>query len=81
MVSAVGKLFYAFVWQEQIFDIPFIQDPEANANGADMIATVNNFLNGINSFEYYEQNFQVCQTIIAIATYMFKTNMVDCRTA
>ena len=59
LASALVKLLYAFVWQEQTLDIPFVFDPEANIRGNELIPVVNSFANMLNDFTLYEQNFQV----------------------
>ena len=59
LASALVKLLYAFVWQEQILDIPFVFDPEANIKGNELIPVVNAFANRLNDFTFYEENFQV----------------------
>ncbi len=58
IASAVIKLMYAFVWQEQRLNVPFITDPEANVRGAELIPIVNGFANSLNDYTYYEQRFQ-----------------------
>ena len=58
--SALVKLGYAFLWQESVLtDAPWVFDPEVNVIGADLLPVVNSLANGLNNFEYYEQNFQV----------------------
>ena len=57
--STMVKLLYAFVWQEQTLDIPFVFDPEANIRGNELIPVVNAFANRLNDFTFYEENFQV----------------------
>ena len=57
--STMVKLLYAFVWQEQTLDIPFVFDPEANVRGNELIPVVNAFANRLNDFTFYEENFQV----------------------
>ena len=59
LLSALVKLIYAFLWDEETIMPPFISDPEANAVGADLIPVVNSFANRFNDFTYYEENFQV----------------------
>jgi hypothetical protein len=59
VASTLVKLLYAFVWQEQIFDIPFILDEAANIQGAELIPTINEFANRFNSYTFYEQRLQV----------------------
>lgn len=56
--STMVKLLYAFVWQEQTLDIPFVFDPEANVRGNELIPVVNAFANRLNDFTFYEENFQ-----------------------
>merc|ERR1712061_670723 len=57
-IGILEKLLYAFVWQEQILDIPFVFDPEANIKGNELIPVVNAFANRLNDFTFYEENFQ-----------------------
>ena len=59
LASSLVKLLYAFVWQEQTLDIPFVLDPEANIKGNELIPVVNAFANRLNDFTFYEENFQV----------------------
>ena len=58
-LSASIKLVYAFVWQENIIRNPLVFDPTLNSFGARIVKFVNRFANELNSFVYYEQNFQV----------------------
>ena len=59
ILSAAAKLLYGFLWQEAYIRPPFVDDPAANAIGAELIPLVNSFANRFNNFAYYEDNFQV----------------------
>jgi len=59
IISASAKLLYGFLWQEAYIRPPFVDDPAANAIGAELIPLVNSFANRFNNFTYYEQNLQV----------------------
>ena len=58
-LSAGLKLLYAFVWQEEFLEDPIVYDPTLNSLGAKIIPVVNRFANELNSFVYWEQDFQV----------------------
>jgi hypothetical protein len=58
LASTLMKLVYAFLWQEEVFGPPFLFEPEANIKGAELIPKVNAFANRLNTYTFYEQNFQ-----------------------
>lgn len=58
-ISTLSKLIYAFVWQEQVLsDNPEILDPDFNALGWAYLPKLNTWANSLNTFEYFEQDFQ-----------------------
>ena len=58
--STLIKLLFAFLWQEQVItDAPIIFNETFNAWGAEMLSEVNAFANSLNTYEFYETNFQV----------------------
>ena len=59
LISTLQKLIYAFVWQENTFEIPFVFDPIANFLGAGSLRVVNGIANVLNDFTFHEKNFQV----------------------
>ena len=66
-LSAGIKLLYAFFWQENVISNPLVFDPTLNSFGADIPRFVNRFANELNSFVYYEQNFQVRSAFLRVA--------------
>ena len=58
-ISAGLKLVYAFIWQEEFLENQIVYNPILNSFGAKMIPVVNRFANELNSFVYWEQDFQV----------------------
>ena len=58
MVGTFTKLLYAFVWQEDTFDLPVIFNPLANIFGATLLKYVNLFANGLTTFPVYDASMQ-----------------------
>ncbi|KAF2365482.1 hypothetical protein FHG87_003766, partial [Trinorchestia longiramus] len=59
LMSAVEKLLYAFLWQEErLTDNPIFLNATVNEWGAEHIAVLNTRLNKLNTFDYYDVDFQ-----------------------
>ena len=59
-ISAGIKLFYAFLWQEEVLaDATALFTPEVNAWGNEHISDVNAFANSLNNWPIYDQDLQV----------------------
>ncbi|XP_018010700.1 uncharacterized protein LOC108668079 isoform X2 [Hyalella azteca] len=59
LIGTTSKLIYAFIWQEHVLtDNPQFLDPEVNALGWQYLPIVNAWANSLNSFEYFEPDFQ-----------------------
>jgi len=57
--TTVFKLVYAFLWQEEVLtDNPLFKNETVNEIGWQLLPLFNKKMNDLNSFEYYEKNFQ-----------------------
>jgi hypothetical protein len=53
------KLLYAFVWQEQTFEVQLVYLPETMLLGEKLAPMINGIANMLNSYTYFEKSFQV----------------------
>lgn len=52
VLGTIGKLMYAFLWQEWVFPIPFFKEPIVNVIGALIIPDFNEFMNKLTGFTH-----------------------------
>lgn len=59
ILATTSKLIYAFLWQEQVLtDDSVFLDPAVNEAGWELLPVVNEWANSLNSFEYYDLDYQ-----------------------
>jgi hypothetical protein len=68
------KLLYAFIWQESVIKVPLIFLPETLLLGSKLVPIVNGIGNMFNSYQYFEQSFQVKQKTLPYLSFVYHIN-------
>merc|ERR1712226_1506793 len=62
-VGTITKLLYAFLWQEDTFDVQFVYKPIISTIGAFLMPHVNSFANMISGFKHFTPSIQKAKNV------------------